>query len=99
MGVAKRDRESERVKEEGERKQQHCNVLWVSNDGEREKTESGEREREGARERGRCSDGMRKPRETRSVRVLQGNRHSVTSKKPVVGDTERSSDPWPLLSG
>lgn len=25
--------------------------------------------------------------------MLQGNRHSVTSKKPVAGDTERAADP------
>ncbi|CAB1456279.1 unnamed protein product [Pleuronectes platessa] len=35
----------------------------------------------------------RRPVERRSTRVLQGSRDSVTSKRPVAGDTERATDP------
>lgn len=77
---------------ERERGRESRYVLWVSNDGEREKKIK-------SSTRGRNVEGevLRQNKKTRGEkkceRVLQGNRDSVTSKKPVAADKERGADP------
>lgn len=87
MGAVKRDREKER---EGEKADMYCGCLMT---GKEEKKKEHSREA-GEMVRERCSDRMRKPCERRSVReCCEGERDSVTSKKPVAADTERGTDP------
>lgn len=86
MGAVKRDREREG---EGEKADMYCGCLMTGR--ERKKLEE---QQKGEMWRERCSDRMRKTQgEEKCERVLQGNRDSVTSKKPLAADTERGTDP------